>query len=323
MTQMEQHAAPSGAGAPALQSDSLFRRMFEHHAAIMLLIDPEALIILEANNAASRFYGYPRETLRGMDVSRINAQPESEVMLQRQQAISGEKTSFVFNHRLANGEVRSVEAHISTIHYGGKNLFFSLIHDITERKQLEEQILSLAFYDPLTKLANRRLLNDRLAQTMAASKRSGRFAALMMLDLDDFKLVNDSYGHTVGDTLLEEVAQRLKSCIREVDTVARFGGDEFVVLLSQLDMDRDASISHATTIAEKIRARLAEPYFSDAPQEDGKTQQIEYSCTPSIGIAVFTNYEATEERVLQWADSAMYRVKASGGNRILFHDSEA
>jgi len=295
--------------------------MFEHHAAMMLLIDPEAHVILDANIAAARFYGYPREVLRGMDVKRINTQPELDLL--PQQVISGQKNSFIFDHRLANDEIRSVEAHISNILYGGKNLFFSIIHDVTERKHLEEQILNLAFYDPLTKLANRRLLNDRLAQAMPASKRSGRYAALMMLDLDNFKRVNDSYGHTVGDTLLVEVAQRLKSCIRGVDTVARFGGDEFVVLLNQLDLDRNTSIFHATTIAEKIRARLAEPYFSNVPLESGETLPIEYSCTCSIGAAVFINHEATEEQVLQWADAAMYRSKESGGNRILFHDAKA
>ncbi len=321
MAQMEQNAGPSEADTPLLQSDSLFRQMFERHTAVMLLIDPEARIILDANLAAARFYGYPREELRGMDVSRINAQPESEVVAQRQQAMSGEKSNFIFDHRLASNEIRTVEVHISTIQYGGKNLFFSIIHDITERKHLEEQIRNLAFYDPLTKLPNRRLLNDRLEQTMPASKRSGRFAALMLLDLDNFKLLNDSHGHTVGDMLLVEVAKRLKSCVREIDTVARFGGDEFVVILSQLDLDKDASILQATTVAEKIRTRLEEPYFLTVKREDGGAHLIEYCCPASIGVVVFTNHEATEELVLKWADAAMYHAKEAGGNRILFHDA--
>jgi len=321
MTQIEQNTGPSGTDVPLPQSDALFRQMFEHHAAMMLLIDPEARIVLDANVAATRFYGYSREVLRGMDVSRINAQPESEVMPQRQQAMNGEKSSFIFDHRLANDEIRSVEVHISTIHYGGKNLFFSIIHDITERKQLEEQIRNLAFYDPLTRLPNRRLLNDRLAQAMPASKRSGRYAALMMLDLDDFKWVNDSYGHTVGDVLLVEAARRLKGCVREIDTVARFGGDEFVVILSPLDLDKDTSTFHAHTVAEKVRVRLSEPYSLTIKQETGETLPIEYACTPSIGVVVFTNHEATEEQVLKWADTAMYQAKEQGGNQITFHNA--
>ncbi len=321
MTQTVQNAGSSGTEPPLLQSDALFRQMFEHHTAMMLLIDPETRTILDANIAASQFYGYPRETLRGMEVSRINVQPESEVMPQRQQAMRGEKNRFVFNHRLANNETRSVEVHISTIHYGGKNLFFSIIHDITERKQMEEQIRHLAFYDPLTKLPNRRLLNDRLEQAMPVSKRTGRYAALMMLDLDDFKRVNDLYGHTVGDLLLVEAARRLKGCVREIDTVARFGGDEFVVILSQLDLDKDTSIFHAHAVAEKIRARLSEPYCLAVKQAHGETLPVEHSCTPSIGVMVFTNHEATEEQVLKWADTAMYQAKEQGGNQIAFYNA--
>ncbi len=320
MTQMEPNTHRIGADATLLQSDSLFRQMFERHTAVMLLIDPENRTILDANIAASQFYGYPREELRGMEVGCINAQPESEVLPQRLLAMKGEKNSFIFDHRLANQEIRSVEVHISTIHYGGKNLFFSIIHDITERKRLEEQIRDLAFYDPLTKLPNRRLLNDRLAQAMPATKRNGRYAALMLLDLDNFKVANDTYGHAAGDMLLVEVALRLKSCVREIDTVARFGGDEFVVLLSQLDLDKATSISQAATIAEKVRTRLAEPYFSNVRQDDREVPLIEYSCTPSIGLVVFANHEATEEQVLKWADAAMYHAKESGGNRTLLHE---
>ena len=320
MVRMELETSPDGAELPLLQSDSLFRQMFEHHTAMMLLIDPELRIVLDANLAACRFYGYPREVLRGMNVSLINAQPESEVLPLRLQALKGEKSSFIFEHRLASGEIRSVEVHISTILYGSKNLFFSIIHDITARRHLEEQIRELAFYDPLTRLPNRRLLNDRLEQAMPASKRSGRYAALMLLDLDNFKQANDTYGHTTGDKLLVEVAQRLKGCVREIDTVARFGGDEFVVLLSQLDLEKATSTIQAMSIAEKIRTRLAEPYFSNLRQDQDLTLPTEYSCTPSIGVVVFNNHEASEEQVLKWADAAMYHAKESGGNRILFHD---
>ncbi|NDU91464.1 MAG: diguanylate cyclase [Ferrovum sp.] len=321
MTHVELNAGPSEAKTSLLQSDSLFRQMFEHHTAMMLLIDPEARIIIDANIAASHFYGYSLEALRGMDVTQINAQAESEILPQRQQAMNGEKSSFTFEHRLANNEIRTVEVHISTIHHDGKTLFFSIIHDITERKHLEEQILNLAFYDPLTKLPNRRLLNDRLEQAMPASKRSGRYVALMLLDLDNFKNINDLHGHTVGDMLLVEVAKRLKSCVREIDTVARFGGDEFVVILSHLDLDRDASVTHAYTVAEKIRTRLEAPYAMTVTLEASEALSLDYSCPASIGVVVFTNHEATEELVLKWADTAMYQAKESGGNRVRFHDA--
>lgn len=318
---MEQKERMPGSGTLLLQSDSLLRQVFERHTAVMLLIDPEARIILDANEAAARFYGYPLTALRGMSVTHINAQPESEVLPQRLQAIRGEKSNFFFDHRLASGEVRTVEVHISAINHEGRILFFSIVHDITERKRLEDQIRHLAFYDPLTKLANRRLLNDRLEQTMPASKRSGRYAALMLLDLDDFKQVNDSFGHTVGDEVLVEVAKRLKGCVREMDTVARWGGDEFVVILSQLDMNKGASVQQARLVAEKIRARLDEPHFLTVKHDTAEPVSIAYHCSSSIGAVVFINHEASEEMVLKWADAAMYQAKESGGNQILFHDA--
>ena len=133
---------------------------------------------------------------------------------------------------------------------------FVAARDITERKQAEEQILNLALYDALTGLPNRRLLNDRLAQTMAASKRSTHYSALMFLDLDNFKPLNDTQGHHAGDLLLIEVAQRISHGVRAVDVVARFGGDEFVVILNELDQDRIQATVHAALVAEKLRTLL-------------------------------------------------------------------
>jgi len=136
-----------------------------------------------------------------------------------------------------------------------------ITRDITERKKAEEYIRTFAFYDTLTQLPNNRLLNDRLGQAMAASKRSGRYGAVMFLDLDNFKPLNDTHGHDVGDLLLVEAAQRITNCVREMDTVARIGGDEFVVMLSELDMDKELSVARAGVVAEKIRVTLAEPYL--------------------------------------------------------------
>lgn len=192
--------------------------------------------------------------------------------------------------------------------------------DISQRKAAEEQIHNLAFYDTLTKLPNRRLLNDRLGQTMVASKRSGRFVALMFLDLDNFKPLNDQYGHGVGDLLLVEVARRISSCVREMDTVARFGGDEFVVVLSELDEDKAESTKQASIVAEKIRATLAEPYRLIMNQEGKPESTIEHHCTSSIGVVLFSNHEASQEEIVRWADTAMYRAKEGGRNQILFYE---
>jgi diguanylate cyclase (GGDEF)-like protein/PAS domain S-box-containing protein len=196
--------------------------------------------------------------------------------------------------------------------------FVAVMQDITERKRTEEQIRNLAFYDALTQLPNRRLLNDRLDQAMAASKRSGCYGALMFLDLDNFKPLNDRYGHGVGDLLLIEVAQRLTDCVREVDTVARFGGDEFVVMLSELDEDKDGSTAQASLVAEKIRTALSEPYSLAFKHEDAVETTVEHRCAASIGVVLFFNHEASPEDIIKWADMAMYRAKEGGRNSIRF-----
>lgn len=194
--------------------------------------------------------------------------------------------------------------------------------DITQRKEIEDAVRYLASYDPLTQLPNRRLLNDRLGQVMAASKRSGLHGALMFLDLDNFKPLNDTHGHEVGDLLLLEAANRLKSCIRETDTAARFGGDEFVVVLGELNTARDKSIARAMAVAEKIRSRLSEPYFLEVKYEgrenSGKAQTVEHHCSASIGVTVFANHAVSQEDILKQADLAMYQAKEAGRNLIRF-----
>ena len=195
--------------------------------------------------------------------------------------------------------------------------------DITERKRMEEQIRQLAFHDSLTELPNRRLLIDRLSQSMAASKRSGCFGALMFLDLDDFKPLNDRYGHEVGDRLLIEAAGRLRACVRAMDTVARFVGDEFVVMISELDGDRAESTAQALTVAEKIRRALAEPYALAVKTEGQVAASIEHVCTASIGVALFNAQEASQDDTLKWADTAMYQAKAAGSNLIRLYGGEA
>lgn len=191
--------------------------------------------------------------------------------------------------------------------------------DITERMRMEEQVRQLAFYDTLTQLPNRRLLSDHLLQAMAASKRSACYGALMFLDLDNFKPLNDRHGHAVGDMLLIEAANRLKGCVREVDTVARFGGDEFVLILSEMDADKAESTSKAEIVAEKIRASLSEPYLL-AIKHEGKAEiTVDHRCTVSIGVTLFINQETSPDDIIMQADTAMYQAKESGRNLIRFY----
>ncbi len=183
-----------------------------------------------------------------------------------------------------------------------------------------QQLHGLAFYDTLTGLPNRRLLNDRLSQALADSQRGGHYGALMFLDLDNFKPINDQFGHAVGDLLLIEASRRIGSCLRETDTVARFGGDEFVVMLGKLRVDHAEAVKLAYVVAEKIRQLLAERYclsYRPAGQPDSI---VEHDCTSSIGVVLFLNHESSQQEVLRRADAAMYQAKKEGRNRICLYE---
>lgn len=185
--------------------------------------------------------------------------------------------------------------------------------DITERKAAVLEIEHLAFYDSLTNLPNRRLLLDRLKQALATSTRSGREGAILFIDLDNFKDLNDTRGHDKGDLLLQHVAQRLITCIREGDTVARIGGDEFVVMLEDLSESPLEAATQAEAIGEKILAILSAPYTLDGN---------EIHSTPSIGITLFADHQDTVDELLKRADLAMYQAKAAGRNTLRFFDPD-
>ncbi|WP_300113849.1 diguanylate cyclase [Rhodoferax sp.] len=196
--------------------------------------------------------------------------------------------------------------------------YHGITREITERKLLENQVRQLAFFDPLTNLPNRRLLDDRLTQALAASTRSGCYGALMFLDLDNFKPLNDAHGHAVGDLLLIEAANRLTGCVRATDTVARFGGDEYVVLVSELTSDQVKSEEQAHLVAEKIRNKLAEPYSLTVVREGLADSKALHHCTASIGMVVFLGTDADQNDLLRVADAAMYHAKDAGRNSIWF-----
>jgi diguanylate cyclase (GGDEF)-like protein/PAS domain S-box-containing protein len=188
-----------------------------------------------------------------------------------------------------------------------------VIIDVTERKQAEEAIRNLAFIDTLTHLPNRRFLLDRLRQGLAKSRRHGHHGALLFIDLDHFKSVNDTYGHEAGDKLLWEVAHRLRRSVREGDTVARLGGDEFVVMLEELGDSTEEARAKGTVIGDKILAALNEPF-----EIDGDIHQN----TPSIGLTCFGSADEQAEDLLRRADAAMYRAKAAGRNRLESSNTE-
>jgi diguanylate cyclase (GGDEF)-like protein len=194
--------------------------------------------------------------------------------------------------------------------------------EVAERKLVEAQVREVAFHDPLTHLPNRLLLNDRVSQALAAGVRSGVYSALMFLDLDNFKPLNDVHGHEVGDYLLIEVASRLTSCVRQIDTVARFGGDEFVVMLSDLHSDPAIARAQTQAVAEKIRALLAAPYLLTISHAGQADVLVEHQCSASIGVALFAKPGVSQADVLKWADAAMYQAKKAGGNTVCFAEPE-
>lgn len=194
---------------------------------------------------------------------------------------------------------------------------------LTVRLLRSQHSAVLGLYDPLTRLANRRLMEDRLGQAMASSKRSGTYFAVMVLDLDNFKPLNDQHGHGAGDLLLIEAAHRLKGCVRNIDTVARYGGDEFVVILGELDSDKEAATLQACAIAEKIRTKLSQSYRLKIEHPGKPDVTVEHHCSASIGIAMAMNYELNQDDIVKHADAAMYQAKDAGRDAIRFYASVA
>lgn len=214
------------------------------------------------------------------------------------------------------GEIPVSQVIISHRDANGNLLYMSTVmRNITERKQAEEKIRYLAYFDSLTNLPNRRLLMDRLGQALIASNRTQEFGFVMILDLDNFKVLNDTQGHDVGDRLLIEVAQRLLGNIRQEDTVSRLGGDEYVMMAENLGTDQISAANQAEMIAEKIRHALNQPY---AISRNGQT----HHSTSSIGVALFCGQALSVDVLLKQADVALYQAKGAGRNTIRFFNPE-
>jgi diguanylate cyclase (GGDEF)-like protein len=215
--------------------------------------------------------------------------------------------------RRKNGEVFPGWMNITAVMDGRKKVshYVATLTDITQRKLAEDQIRQLAFFDPLTNLPNRRLLMDRLQRALAVSERNKRSGAVLFIDLDHFKTLNDTLGHEKGDLLLQQVAKRLAGCVREGDTVARLGGDEFVVMLEELDEARETAADEAKTVGEKILALLNQTYH---------LVDLDFHSTPSIGVALYSGQAVSMEDLLKQADLAMYQAKSAGRNSMRFFD---
>ncbi|MEK6662486.1 MAG: EAL domain-containing protein [Pseudomonadota bacterium] len=265
------------------------------------------------NDEACRASGYPRDELlklRVIDVDSDCTQPEQWQAVWDQ--LKTQKTmTFESRHKTRDGTAFPVEINANYFEFSGKAYVLGLVRDVTERKLVEEQIRSLAYFDALTKLPNRRLLMDRLGQALISSHRSREFGALLILDLDHFKTLNDTQGHDVGDRLLIEVAQRLTANVRQEDSVCRLGGDEFVVMLETLGQDEKHAANQAETIAEKVRFALNQPYSLNI-------NEAKFHGTTSIGLTLFHGQDASVDMLLKQADVALYQAKDAGRNAVRF-----
>ncbi len=281
-----------------------------------IVVTDESNLILDVNPAFTQITGYTLEEVRGKN-PRIfqSGKHDPEFYRQMWQSIldDGHWQGEIWDLR-KDGELRAKWLSISVIRREDGRIFryVGQFSDITEKKHKDELIWAQANFDTLTNLPNRRLFADRFRQARSSSARSKRYGALLSLDLDQFKRLNDTLGHSMGDKLLIEVAKRLSVCVREEDTVARMGGDEFLVVLNGLSNDQNEAAIQAELIAEKIRSELFKPYQLD---------KTEHHSSSSIGIVLFLGHSENQERILAHVDTAMYQAKAKGRNAICFFDS--
>jgi diguanylate cyclase (GGDEF)-like protein/PAS domain S-box-containing protein len=287
---------------------------FDSHEA-MMITDTHA-VILRVNSAFTDMTGYSHADIVGKTPSLLKSgRHDAAFFLAMHDSIlrDGSWRGEIWNRR-KNGELYPAWMSITGVRgtNGDVTHYVSSQSDITLRKAAEEEISHLAFFDPLTELPNRRLLMDRLRRALASSLRSSREGALMFIDLDNFKRLNDTLGHDKGDLLLRQVAQRLSACLRDNDTVARIGGDEFIILLEQLSEHPTEAAIQTESIAEKILMTLNQPYDLDG--------HVHHS-TPSIGMTLFGDHKNNETEILKRADLAMYQAKAAGRNTLRFFDA--
>ncbi len=299
------------------QSERHFRELVQAQTAIFWRADPVTAQFTFVSDEAERVLGYPvSEWLEENFWIKHMHRDDKEWAPEFCQAQSAEHRSHQFEYRMicSKGKVIWLRDVVNVVMENGKvkELIGAMI-DITEQKRTESEIYQLAFYDSLTGLANRRLLLSQLNSELSRARRKGLFGAIIFLDLDRFKILNDSMGHHIGDELLIQVAGRINQGIREDDLAARLGGDEFVILIRAFADNLQQTTEGVSIIAEKIRKSMEQPYF---------ISDYEHHCSTSIGITLFPEQGLSGEKLFQQADKAMYRSKEQGRNTIsFFHPS--
>jgi len=282
-----------------------YRVLFDGNPHPMWIFDQRTLEFLKVNAAAITHYGYSEEEFLSKSLRDIRP-PEDVPRLEHRLKDAGENTLYSgpWTHIRKDGSKIQVEEASHGIAFEGRHARFSLVQDITERQQLYERLVYQAHHDILTGLPNRLLLKDRMEQMLAAAERLGQQAAILCMDLDRFKHINDTYGHHAGDVCLQQVASTLRERLRMTDTMARSGGEEFIVLLGQLKTPSDAG-RVAQVLLDSFRQSL---------MIEGHTINL----TASIGIAIYPADGTAAQDLWRLADSAMYRAKHAGGNQFIF-----
>jgi diguanylate cyclase (GGDEF)-like protein/PAS domain S-box-containing protein len=282
----------------------------------MIVTDSDAVII-RVNQAFTRLTGYTAKEAVGQTPHLLSSGRHDKAFYQQMWASLKEQGFWqgeIWNRR-KNGMIYAEWLNISAVSAPDNTVthYVASFADLTSNKEASAEIHRLAYYDPLTRLPNRRLFQEQLGRALAVSGRSGKYGALLFIDLDNFKSLNDALGHNMGDMLLTQVAMRLVDCIRKSDTVARQGGDEFVVMLEELSTNPEEAAIQAEEVGAKILAALNQTYHLTT---------YEYHNTPSIGVTLFNDHLETVDELLKRADIAMYAAKATGRNTLRFFDPE-
>ena len=302
------------------------RKLLETNQKLALQFDQAPLGVIEWdmgfrvvqwNPAAEKIFGFDAEQALGQHADFIVPEAERSIVTPiLNELLQGTGGGHSINKNVRkSGETIQCDWYNSSLRDSSGRVVgvISLVDDITSRMAAEDEIRNLAFYDHLTGLPNRRLLIDRVRQAMASSNRSGKYCALLFLDLDNFKTLNDTLGHDIGDQLLQQVAKRAISCVRKGDTVARLGGDEFVVMLEELSEFLQEAVMQTEAVGSKILAAFTQPYQLDT---------YEHYSTTSIGVTLFADHDGSTDDLLKRADLAMYQAKAGGRNTLRFFDPE-